>query len=154
MEDLWLFCMHMDAKQHEQEQRAYEQEVEIRTCRYMVQFYKDEITEIRRDKERLATAVDEANKRRKVEEDERANLTATITAKENEIESLRSHLMNAVRERDAAARDVQHFRGLVDQSHEARKGLRRSVRVLSNSFNGDTTREVADALGELRKHCQ
>lgn len=154
MKQLWLYCMHVDSKLNALEKRCHEQEVEAQASRYMVEFYKAEITEIRRDKERISYALDESNKRRKIEDDERNALRKEILNKDLELEKLKSHLMNVVRERDAAQRDAQHFRTSLDQHHENRKGLRKSVRVLRDSLNGETTGEVAEALQQFQRYCQ
>ncbi len=149
---MWKFMLETDANQKKRDRQTYEQEVELRASRYMLEFYKVEIKELRKGNENALRALEEANKRQKMDTGEKTDLLRTMDKKDKEIEELREQLIKTVRQRDKADYEVSELQKKLLAHDSRRKSFRSSVSMLRNSLDGHVNQEVLTNLGYILEY--
>lgn len=136
---LWTYLMEQDGQQ-------YEREVELRSNRFVVQFLREEMQEMRGEKRRLLTETDELQKRLKVQSEELDKVLKERDKLQERVDEMGRSMIGVVRERD-------HFRESLGRVHDDRKQLRSSVRTLKTSLNGSSDPDTRKELERLERYC-
>lgn len=136
---LWTYLMEQDG-QH------YEREVELRSNRFIVQFLREEVQQMRGEKRRWVSETEEMSKRLRIQSEELDKVVKERDRLQERVDEMGRNMIGVVRERD-------HFKDSLGRANDNRRQLRSSVRTLKTSLNGSSDPDTQKELQRLERYC-